>query len=142
MSLVKSDVFRETYSTPECLCRHMEKKFVVYSAHSVYSERCSFSSHWSDGNFGLLSFLQRISTTYESRLYLLSLRIYEEVEINMRNEEALLNREGFYKGYKECFGIIRSVSGRWPACSAICFRSIHSCPGMGHNQWRIESVDI
>ena len=45
VSLVKSDVFRETYSTPECLCRHMEKKFVVYSAHSVYSERCSFSSH-------------------------------------------------------------------------------------------------
>ena len=78
----------------------MEKKIVVYSAHSVYSERCSFSSHWSDGNFGLLSFLQRISTTYESRLYLMSLRIYEEVEINMRNEEELLNREGFYKWYK------------------------------------------
>ena len=31
VSLVKSDVFRETYSTPECLCRHMEKNlwFIV-----------------------------------------------------------------------------------------------------------------
>ena len=30
-----------------CACRHMEKKFnfVVHSAHSVYLERCSFSSH-------------------------------------------------------------------------------------------------
>ena len=57
-------------------------------------------------------------------LYLLSLRIYEEVEINMRKEEALLNREGFYKGYiNKCFGIIRSVSG---VVYIVCKRSLSS----------------